>query len=147
MNRRSNTMANGTPSSAIEVGSGTGTVAGTGGDDILVAEPQVYVAGFQAVNGSGVTGTARISLDAESLRVQVDATGLEAGQAHEIQIHGLSTGGDTPLDSVALTTSLDADADGFIEPAGGPARGRSGADEPGQSHRRGRRQRACGPDL
>lgn len=104
-------MANGT----VEVGTGTGVVGGGNGDDILLAGPQVFTASFQAVNGSGVAGSVRISVDGTQMRVQADLTGLEAGQAHPLHVHGLIASGDAPQDSVPMTTSLDTDRDGFIE--------------------------------
>jgi Ca2+-binding RTX toxin-like protein len=103
-------MANGASSSAIKIGDGTGTVAGTNGNDILMAEPQVFTASFQAVNGSGVTGTMRVSVDATSVHVQLDAAGLEAGKIHLVDLHGSGA-----RDSLALTQGLDTDHDGFVE--------------------------------
>lgn len=104
-------MANGT----VEVGTGTGVVGGGNGDDILLAGPQVFTASFQAVNGSGVAGSVRVSVDGTQMRVQADLTGLEAGQAHPLHVHGLIASGDAPQDSLAMTASLDTDQDGFIE--------------------------------
>lgn len=119
-------MANGTSQAArITVGTGTGVVAGTGRNDILLAEPQVFTAAFQPVNGSGVTGTVRVSIDGDQLSVQVDASGLEPARDHGLHIHGPVAAGHTPQDSVPLSAGLDSDHDGFIElgearPAAGP---------------------------
>ena len=108
-------MANGTSQSAITVGTGTGAVVGGRGDDILLAEPQVMTATFTPVNGSGISGTVRVTLDGDTLRVQADVTGLEANQAHAMHIHGLSDAAGTPLDTLPLTSGVDADRDGFVE--------------------------------
>lgn len=109
-------MANGTSQTAnIQTGDGTGIISGTNGSDILLAEPQVATATFQAVNGSGVSGSVRVSISGDQLHIQADVNGLETGQAHQMQIHGLTATGHTPEDSVALSSGLDADHDGFIE--------------------------------
>ncbi|HLO76856.1 MAG TPA: hypothetical protein VK196_10430 [Magnetospirillum sp.] len=118
-------MANGTSQGAIKVGDGTGVVAGGRGDDVLIAEPQVFTASFQAVNGSGVSGSVRVNLNADGLRVQADVSGLEPEQNHPLHVHGLNAPGHTPEDSLPPTASLDIDHDGFIElqearQAGGP---------------------------
>lgn len=109
-------MANGTSQAArVTVGDGTGVVTGSNGNDILIAEPQLFTADFQAVNGSGVAGTVRVSIDGDQLHIQADVTGLEPGQAHEMHIHGLVASGHAPLDVLPMTASLDTDHDGFIE--------------------------------
>lgn len=105
-------MANGTSQAAITVGTGTGVVVGGAGDDILIAEPQVFTTQFLAVNGSGVSGSLRVSVDGDQVRVEADLTGLEAGRLHALDLHGSAT-----QDSVALGTALDTDGDGFIETA------------------------------
>lgn len=119
-------MANGISQTAkVAVGSGTGVVAGGNGNDILLAGPEVFSAAFDAVNGSGVAGTVRVGVESGQLHVQADLTGLEAGQAHAMHIHGLVAEGHAPLDTLPMTASLDSDRDGFIElgearPAAGP---------------------------
>lgn len=118
-------MANGTSRSAISIGDGSGVVSGGNGNDILLAEPQTFTAAFTPANGSGVAGTVRVSLDGAGLHVQADLTGLEAGQAHAMHIHGPLAAGHTPQESLLPTAGLDTDRDGFIElgearPAVGP---------------------------
>jgi Ca2+-binding RTX toxin-like protein len=109
-------MANG----QVRVGdSGTTFLGGGNGDDLLIAEPLQWTAQLGALNGSGVTGTATLTLQDEGLRVQVQASGLEPGQPHAMHIHGLSTAEGVPLDSQPGTTALDADGDGFVELAEG----------------------------
>lgn len=107
-------MANGTSQAAmIKVGTGTGVVAGGNGDDLLLAETQVFSGSFQAVNNSGVSGTVQVSAEGSSLHIQADLSGLQAGQAHPLHIHGLTASGDVPQDSTG--TGADSDGDGFIE--------------------------------
>lgn len=109
-------MANGTSQAAkVTVGDGTGVVTGGNGNDILLAGPQVFTASFTAVNGSGAAGTVRVGVEGSQLHVQADLTGLEAGQAHDMHIHGLITAGHAPLDTLPMAASLDTDHDGFIE--------------------------------
>ncbi len=100
---------------SIQVGDGSSVLSGGNGRDLLVAEPQAFSADFVGLNGSGVTGTTRISIDGETLRVQVDATGLEPNQPHAMHVHGLVGPDHTPFDAATPTTSLDADGDQFIE--------------------------------
>ena len=57
---------------------------------------QVYVANLQPLNDSGVSGTARLTLnDDGTLTVDVNATNLEAGQVHPQHIHGFLNGQDS----------------------------------------------------
>lgn len=103
---------------SVQVGDGVTSLRGGDGGDLLIAEPQVFTAPLSAVNGSGVSGTVQVSVTGDGqMRVQIDATGLEANQPHEMHIHGLDTANGTPLDSVPPTASLDTDHDGFIEMA------------------------------
>ncbi len=85
--------------------------------DFLQNGMQVYQTTFTALNNSGVTGTATLLLDSatQTLRVDVDANGLEPNQVHIQHIHGFDD------DSKATTPKLaqDADHDGFVELAEG----------------------------
>ncbi|MBC7952733.1 MAG: hypothetical protein H7Z12_13065 [Rhodospirillaceae bacterium] len=103
-----NTMAN----SNIAMGNGIDALDGGNGNDLLIAEPLNFSAPLNALNNSGVTGQVQVSVSGDELRVQVDATGLEANQPHAMHIHGLSGAG-APLDS--STPGTDTDGDGFIE--------------------------------
>lgn len=109
-------MANGiSQGTTFHTGSGTGLLSGGNGNDVLLAEPQTFSATFQAVNGSGVSGSVRVSISGDQLHITADVNGLEAGHAHEMHIHGLSTPDGTPEDNVPITAGLDADHDGFVE--------------------------------
>jgi len=79
-----------------------------------------YTAALNELNNSGVSGSANLTLDSieNSLRVQINATGLEPGMVHVQHIHGL-VGPDGPLDSVTPPDSADdppnGDGDTFVE--------------------------------
>jgi hypothetical protein len=81
--------------------------------DFLQNGMQVYQTDFIALNNSGVAGTATVLLDSatQTVRVDIQASGLEAGQVHIQHIHGFDD------DSKAMTPKLaqDADHDGFVE--------------------------------
>lgn len=109
-------MANG----QVRIGeAGAGMLAGGNGDDLLIAGPADWNVTLASLNGSGVGGTATLSLSADGLRVQLQVSGLEPGQPHAMHIHGLSTAFGVPLDSEPGTPALDADGDGFVELAEG----------------------------
>lgn len=77
-----------------------------------------YRATLTALNGSGASGEAVLTKQGQSLRVQITATGLEAGGAHLSHIHGLSDGGQS-VNSSCPTRAQDTDGDGFVELAEG----------------------------
>jgi Ca2+-binding RTX toxin-like protein len=113
------------------------TIAGGAGDDILVAgATRVYLADLQAVNGSGVSGTALLVQDEDTLTVRIDARGLEPAQIHVQDINGRFAGDGfvdagnpladvpgsaepVPINSVRPPPAADTDGDGFIEFAEG----------------------------
>lgn len=108
-------MANG----QVRVGDpGTTFLGGGNGDDLLVAEAMQWNVQLGALNGSGVGGTATLTLQDGGLRVRIQASGLEPGE-HAMHIHGLSAATGVPLDSQPGTDALDADGDGFVELAEG----------------------------
>lgn len=80
---------------------------------------QTYTADFDELNGSGVIANAVLTLDtiAQTLRVQVTASGLETGQDHLMHIHGLfGMDGETPVDSTQPDQIADdTDGDGKVE--------------------------------
>lgn len=77
--------------------------------------------------GSTARGTSTLTLDtaAGTLRVRVNATGLEGGIPHLAHIHGNLNNntqpGSGPRDSQVPTLAQDTDGDGFIEVAEGAA--------------------------
>lgn len=81
----------------------------------------IYNVDFTALNGSGVTGSATLTLsdDASSLTVLINAIGLEPGGPHVGHIHGLFTPSGMPTNSQVPTLAQDSDNDGFIELAEG----------------------------
>lgn len=86
-----------------------------------LAVPVEYTADLQALNGSGVTGQANLSLQDNLLTVAIQAEGLVPGQVHPQHIHGRFDEAGNPRDSVTPTPELDTDGDGFIEVAEGAA--------------------------
>lgn len=82
-----------------------------------------YRATLSPLNGSSASGAAILTQTGQSLRVQINATGLEAGGAHISHIHGLSKGG-RAVESSCPNQTFDSDGDGFVElDEGAPAYG------------------------
>lgn len=77
-----------------------------------------YEANLVALNGSGVTGLARLLFDdaAMTLDVRVQAQGLEPNQIHPQHIHGpLDPVTGAPVDAASPTIADDSDGDGLVE--------------------------------
>ncbi len=76
---------------------------------------------FDALNSSGVSGTAVLAIDTDEvtgtsyLNVAISASGLTPSQTHVQHIHGLFDGDGNPINSVAPTIADDADLDGMVE--------------------------------
>lgn len=51
--------------------------------------PRTYTATLGTLNDSGVTGTAELTLDRNTLTVRIQASGVEANKVHPQHIHGL----------------------------------------------------------
>ncbi|MDT7858039.1 hypothetical protein RQM47_15435 [Rubrivirga sp. S365] len=68
---------------------------------------------FAALNGSGVTGTARLTMDDDDLTVEIDGQNLDA-TAHPQHIHGVP-GGTVTAQAVCPMTADDANSDGFVD--------------------------------
>lgn len=83
------------------------------------AAPLLYKANLIQLNGSGVSGTADLTLDGNQLTVHIQASGLEANQPHAQHIHGLVDGAGNPINSTSPGPAQDADNDGFVELAEG----------------------------
>jgi len=79
------------------------------------AAPINYTSTLSSLNGSGVTGTAKLTLNGDFLSVQIKASGLEPNERHLMHIHGRTSPGGSPLANFAVTPALDEDKDGFIE--------------------------------
>lgn len=88
---------------------------------VATAASAAHLSYFQAnlgtLNSSGVTGQARLTFDstANTLKVRIKATGLEANQLHVQHIHGLSDSNGNAIDSKSPTIAQDMDGDGFVE--------------------------------
>jgi hypothetical protein len=79
----------------------------------------VFATDFTALNNSGVAGHAVLLLnqDAQTVTVDIQASGLEPGQMHIQHIHGFND----DADSKSPTIAQDTDGDGFVELAEGLA--------------------------
>ncbi len=101
---------------------------------------QYKIPKFNPLNGSGVSGSAMVTLDdtdamRPTIRVQINASGLTPDLPHPQHIHGnftvqptmgmngpfFSGEGGTATDSFSPTIATDKDGDGFIEVAEGQA--------------------------
>jgi hypothetical protein len=69
-----------------------------------------FVAQLDALNNSGVSGVAHLTLDGDTLTVTVMATGLEADKLHPQHIHGFAN----PSNSTCPTIAADANGDGLV---------------------------------
>lgn len=76
------------------------------------AKAKKYTVDFTALNGSGVTGSADLSLMGDKLTVKVNATGLEPNVVHPQHIHGF-TG--NKGNSTCPTSADDTNGDGLID--------------------------------
>jgi Cu/Zn superoxide dismutase len=89
------------------------------GDDTPPPTTEEFEVQFGSLNGSGVTGTAMLSLTGNELVIDLQASGLEEG-AHIWHIHGKADG----TDAVCPTPDADTNGNGLIElPEGLPAYG------------------------
>lgn len=70
-----------------------------------------FTADLVALNGSGVSGTAHLTLEGDELTVAIHATGLEPNPLHPQHIHGF----ENPSNSTCPTTAADADGDGLVQ--------------------------------
>lgn len=76
-----------------------------------------YVAILEDINGFGASGRVDLKLDdsAQTLKVRVQASGLDPDVPHVQHIHGVKTSDGGNGDSVTPTAEQDTDGDGFIE--------------------------------
>ena len=77
------------------------------------AAPISYVATLLPENGSGVSGSAQLTLNGDLLTVHISATGLVPDQIHMSHIHGL-LGAQAPQTTLP-PPGADTDHDGYIE--------------------------------
>ncbi|MBC5992490.1 hypothetical protein [Pontibacter cellulosilyticus] len=73
---------------------------------------KTYTADIMALNGSGVMGTATLTLEGDMVTVHIMASGLEPNQLHPQHIHGFM---DSNKNAVCPPPSADTDGDGLIE--------------------------------
>jgi hypothetical protein len=79
------------------------------------AAPITYTSTLSSLNGSGVTGTATLTLNGDFLSVRIQASGLEPNVRHQMHIHGRTGSDGRPIANLPVTTAFDGDHDGFIE--------------------------------
>ncbi len=73
---------------------------------------KMYTVDFNALNGSGVSGSAELTLMGDQLTVKVNATGLEPNMVHPQHIHGF-TG--NKGNSTCPTPAADTNGDGLVD--------------------------------
>ena len=85
----------------------TSSMAGNG----AAQNPKHYEAHIEALNNSGVSGTAMLTLDGEMLTVEITATGLEPHKTHAQHIHGFT---ENNKNASCPGMKADTDGDGLI---------------------------------
>jgi len=81
-------------------------------------QAKTYVATLDALNASGVTGAAQISVKGKQMDVLLEVRGFEPGRVHPQHIHGFNMPKEK---SVCPPPEADANGDGIIEISeGGP---------------------------
>lgn len=82
-------------------------------------EPVTYTAPLNALNNSGVSGQANVTIEGDQVTVSVETQGAEAGQVHAQHIHGFADAA-----SSCPTAAADTSGDGRISVGeGAPAYG------------------------
>lgn len=76
------------------------------------AKVKMYTVNFNPLNGSGVSGTAELTLNGDELTVKVNATGLEPNMVHPQHIHGFA---DNKRNSTCPTPAADTNGDGLVD--------------------------------
>lgn len=76
------------------------------------AKTKMYTVDFTALNGSGVSGTAELTLSGDQLTVKVNATGLEPNMVHPQHIHGFIG---NKANSTCPTAAADTNGDGLVD--------------------------------
>ena len=84
---------------------GAGVLTGCDNSGSNGPETMTYTADLRALNGSGVTGQATVTVEGNQMSVTVDAEGTVAEQVHPQHIHGSTDG------TVSACPTMDADSD------------------------------------
>lgn len=85
-------------------------VLGLAGSPLAQAKTEYDVA-FVPLNSSGVNAEAEVELHGKTLKVFIEASGLEIGKPHPQHIHGHS---DSSINSSCPDSSADQNADGLV---------------------------------
>ncbi len=75
-------------------------------------KPKMYTVDFTALNASGVSGSAELTLMGNKLTVKVNATGLEPNMVHPQHIHGFA---ENKGNSTCPTPAADTNGDGLVD--------------------------------
>jgi Cu/Zn superoxide dismutase len=98
---------------------GAGVLAGCDQSGANGPEPMTFTAQLTALNNSGVSGQATVTVEGNQLTARVDAQGTAAGKVHAQHIHGFAS-----ESSSCPTAAADTDDNGRISVAeGAPAYG------------------------
>lgn len=73
---------------------------------------KMYSVDFTALNGSGVSGSAELTLMGDQLTVRVNASGLEPNMVHPQHIHGFP---ENKENSNCPTSAADTNGDGLVD--------------------------------
>ena len=76
------------------------------------AKAKMYTVDFGALNNSGVSGSAELTLMGDQLTVKVNAIGLEPNRVHPQHIHGFA---DNKGNSTCPTPAADTNGDGLVD--------------------------------
>lgn len=76
------------------------------------AKSKIYTVDFTALNASGVSGSAELTLMGDKLTVKVNATGLEPNMVHPQHIHGFA---ENKGNSTCPTPAADTNGDGLVD--------------------------------
>lgn len=88
---------------------GTGLLSGCDQSGMDGPEPETYTAPLTALNNSGVSGEATVTVEDNQLTATVDAQGTEANNVHAQHIHGFASQA-----SSCPTAEADTSGDGHI---------------------------------
>lgn len=75
-------------------------------------QPREFVSELVSLNGSGVTGTARIKVFGDQVSVKIKASGAVPNQVHPQHIHGME---DSTMPANCPTIADDTNGDGFVD--------------------------------
>lgn len=108
-------LSNCTKESAVQI-KDSNDAAISGADNSANQKPQYYTAHLEALNHSGVSGKAMLTLHGHTLTVEIMASGLEPGMLHVQHIHGFT---ENNKNAKCPDVNADTDGDGLVTLAEG----------------------------